>query len=92
MKGGCGKKIGNSKYVSVWYNIRLENEPLCLIIEEIDPVERIWNVADILHQDGRWNLERLTTVLPPHIKEKIIQVHPQINVDVEDALAWKGSN
>lgn len=55
-------------------------------------MERIWNVADILHQDGRWNLERLTTVLPPHIKEKIIQVHPQINVDVEDALAWKGSN
>lgn len=81
VRGGYGWKLGNGRDVSIWFDIWVENEPLYLIIEDIDPIESMWNVADILHEDGSWNLDRLSTVIPLEIKEKIVHLlthNPQL--------------
>lgn len=49
IEGGFGWKIGNGRDVSIWFDVWIGNDPICLLIDEIDPTEVLWNVADIIH-------------------------------------------
>ena len=52
VKGGFGWKIGKGTEASLWFDIWVEFDPLCLLIEEIDPSESLWTVANIISNDG----------------------------------------
>lgn len=67
VKGGFGWKIGTENNVSIWFDVWIHSEPLCLLVSDIHLLEILWTVNDII-QDGRWNLALLRTNIPYHIK------------------------
>lgn len=92
-KGGFAWNIGTGEEVSIWFDIWVDNEPLCLLIEDIEPTETMWNVADIIiiKSNGSWDLGRLKTVIPNVIIRKIIAIHLNTSNNNGDKLVWKGS-
>ena len=52
LKGGFRWHVTSSTRVSLWFDAWLLHEPLCFMVEEIDPGELLWTVADLLHQNG----------------------------------------
>lgn len=56
------------------FGIWIGNEPLCTVIDDIDPMESMWNVEDILDEEGRWVLGRLKTNRTEEVRNKIIAI------------------
>ena len=52
--GGFGWTIASGTKVSLWFDVWLTNDPLCLLVEEIDSNEILWRVADIITKEGQW--------------------------------------
>lgn len=83
--------MGNGRNVSIWFDIWIGNDPICLLIDVIDPLEILWNVADIINSDGTWNLSVLKMIIPANLKEKILAIQLPLSGANEDSVVWKGS-
>ena len=75
VKGSYEWRLGNGSQISLWFDTWLDFEPLCFHVEDIDPNEIMWYVADIISPHGEWNLEILNTQIPSHLRNKIRNLH-----------------
>lgn len=89
VRGGYCWSLENGKDISLWFDAWVENKPLCLMLDDINPIQSVWTIAYILEDDDHWNMGSLCTVIPTKIKHKIFLLQPH---DVEDKLTWKGNN
>lgn len=46
MKGGFSWSIGNGQDISLWFDVWLGHDPLCLVVDDIDPQELCWTVSE----------------------------------------------
>lgn len=76
--------------VSLRFDTWLLTEPLCLLVNNIHPIEIIWQVEDIV-TDVRWDLPWVRTPLPLTIKA-LIEFQPLHKSALKDHMVvWKGS-
>lgn len=46
VKGGFSWSIGNGQDISLWFDVWLGHDPLCLVVDDIDPQELCWTVSE----------------------------------------------
>lgn len=52
-------KVGHGHNVSFWFDSRLFREPLCLLVDVIDPTELLLTVDDVLQQDRKLDVDKI---------------------------------
>lgn len=67
--------------VRIW----LGNEPLCVLIDEIHPLEITWTVADLISH-GRWDCSHLRTHMPSNVLQQIEAIPLNHQLDVSDVV------
>ena len=90
--GGFGWTIASGREVSLWFDAWLSSEPLCLSVEEIDPNEILWRVADIINDEGQWVVARIKTILPTSILQAIQSFTRDTQPSSSDKNVWKGNS
>ncbi|KAJ1401405.1 ribonuclease H [Sesbania bispinosa] len=86
---GFGLQLGDGE-ASFWYDPWLSSEPLCANVPFVDVHDLRLRVRDVWH-DESWHLADLWTILPPPVKDSILQLRPFLNSSTTDNFVWKGA-
>lgn len=73
VKAGFGWRVGQGSLVSFWFDSWLDQAPLCLFITLIPPSELQLTVQDMLLMDGKIEVGKIQTVLPPTLRHKLLR-------------------
>lgn len=89
--GGFGWNTASGTEVWLWSDTWLTNGPLCLLVEDIEPNEIVWRVADIINEEGQWETSCIQTELPPPVLQRIQEYHRDVGLGKSDQNVWKGN-
>lgn len=89
--GGYGWHIGNGESVSLWFDVWLAEEPLCIMVNEIDSTEVLWTVYNIISPEGVWSLYNLKTNLPCSVIHQIYKIQLPAPKSARDVQVWKSN-
>lgn len=69
----------------------MDGGPICNLVDCVNISDNGLQVKDVW-QANSWNLDFLYTVLPYHIKHKVLGAPFVANFDIEDCIIWSASS
>jgi ribonuclease HI len=90
LKDGFSVKIGNG-YSKFWFDSWVFKEKLSSMVPFVAIQDTDMRINDVW-QNGRWNLEKLYTIIPDFVRDAILSLRPYIVDDIPDTWVWHNSS
>lgn len=89
LKGGFKLRLGDGSS-SFWYDDWMSLGPLCQQVDFVAIHDTALQIND-LFRNNCWHLNSLVTILPPTVREAIIDSRIFLNSQVPDTCIWDGN-
>lgn len=93
VREGCMYRIGNGEKINFWKDVWLKSSaPIDQLNENIPRGGEMLRVYDVINDEGRWDLNRVLSLVPQNIITLIKSILVGLNHGAEDQIMWKYSN
>lgn len=73
--------------MSLWYDSWMVEGPLCNMVDLVNISDPALKVRDVWQH--KWDLDRLYTIIPAQVKDRINAIPFVENTALEDCMVWK---